>query len=186
MKFHLKSKKDILYYKTGVVGKVICLLYFLFFSWQITLHLYEGMKINMMIIPICLEILAIIGLLYKEEWVFDKHNKVIINYFGVRPFLSVKKINLDDVSRVEITHFVKGSFNNDETLKKKNRVYRSQVAFSIIKKNDEKIDVEIIDEKKSGGYTEIAALKVSSYLDVSYYQDRDRDLDIDVGFNDLK
>lgn len=186
MKFHLKSKKDVLFYKTGIVGKVICLIYFLFFTWQITIHLFEGMKINNMIIPICLEVLAILGLLYKEEWMFDKNNGIIRNYFGVRPFVSIKEIKVSDISRIEITHFIKGSFVNDESLKKKNRVYRSQVAFSLITKNEEKIDIEIIDEKKSGGFCEAAALKLSTYLDVPFYQDRSRDMDIDVSLKDLK
>lgn len=186
MKYNLKYRKNRLFYKRSVLIRVISFVYFVFLTWQITIHLFEGLKINMMLFPLFLEILALIGMLHVDEWIFDKSEGLITYRIGILPFVKKKTILLKSVKKIELSHFVKGSYLNDESLKKKNKVYRSQVALSLVLDNDDKVDIEIIDEKKSGGRTESQALRICDYLDLPFTQDRARDLDLDVGFKDLK
>ncbi|MCK9190673.1 MAG: hypothetical protein M0P10_03905 [Sphaerochaetaceae bacterium] len=186
MKYHLKSKKSKLYYSTGIVSKIICILYFVFFSWQIILHLVEGESFSTMWTPIIIALLALVGILYRDYWVFDEEAGKIYKKFGVIPFVSTSVTEIKDVETVEITHFVKGTYSNDPNLKKKGRSYRAQVSFSLKLYDQRRVVVEVIDEKKSGGFTEAAAFNVSQYIGASFFQDRERDMDTDFGLKDLK
>lgn len=185
MKYHIKQKNEKIYYRSGTLSKIFCLLYFLFFAWQIILHLLEGESIKSMIVPLFILIVALIGLLYRDYYILDSKSNKVHKMFGVLPFISDEAINIEDIRRVEVTHFTKGSFNSDPNLKKKNRSYRAQISFGLRLKNDELFIIEVIDEKKSGGYSESAALKFSEYLNVEYFQDRERDLDTNVRIRDL-
>lgn len=139
-----------------------------------------------MAIPLLLSLLALIGVLYRDYYYFDKEKGEIHKVFGVYPFVSNQITSIENVQRVEVTHFTKGSYSNDPKLKKKGRSYRAQISFALRLKNDCLVTIEVIDEKKSGGFTESAALKISNYLEVDYFQDRERDLDTDVRIRDLK
>lgn len=185
MKYHIKNKGSKLIYRTGMMAKLICLVYFIFFSWQIFLHISEGERVSTMIIPIIISLISLMGLLYRDYFVFDNKLLIVKKVFGIYPFISSQIINVQDIDKVEVTHFTKGSFNNDPNFTKKGRAYRAQLSLSLRLKDETEVLIEIIDEKKSGGYSESAALKISQYLGVQYYQDRARDLDIKVGFKDL-
>jgi hypothetical protein len=139
-----------------------------------------------MIVPLLILALALVGILYRDYYVVDNREGKVHKVFGVFPFTSDEVTPIDDLRRVEVTHFVKGTYSNDPNLKKKGRAYRAQLSFGLRLKNDNLIVIEVIDEKKSGGFTETAALKISEYLGVEYFQDRARDLDTDVRIRDLK
>jgi len=186
VKYHLKNTDSKLIYKTGITSKIICSLYFAFFFWQIIVHIIEGESLSTMSIPIILLLLSLLGLLYRDYFIFDNKESNIVKVFGIYPFAKKQIINVSDVDRVELTHFTKGSYNNDPNFKKKGKAYRAQLSFALRLKDDTEEVIEIIDEKKSGGFSEAAALKVSQHLGLQYYQDRARDLDINVGIRDLK
>lgn len=185
MKYHLKNKKEKLIYRNSVFAKIICSLFFIFFLWGSIDALFRGDSISSLIIPLILLIVALIGILYIDRWIIDKEQLTVSYQFGVYPFISTKKYNVDDLKKVEITHFVKGSFDENVDYKKKGRAYRAQVRFSLILKNDDKVDVEVIDEKKSGGTSEQTAVLFSSILGIPLTKDRERDLDLDVGLRDI-
>ncbi|MBK5201468.1 MAG: hypothetical protein JJE21_08040 [Spirochaetaceae bacterium] len=186
MKYHLKNKDSKLIYKTGIIAKFICLLYFVFFSWQIIIHISEGEPLSTMIIPIILLLLSLLGILYRDYFVFNNIELNVVKVFGIYPFTAKQIINVQDIDKIVVTHFTKGSYNNDPNFKKKGKAYRAQLSFALRLKDETEEIIEIIDEKKSGGFSEAAAFKVSQYLGVEYYQDRSRDLDINVGIRDLK
>jgi hypothetical protein len=146
----------------------------------------EGENLSTMIVPLFILALALVGLLYRDYYVVDNIEGKIHKIFGVLPFTSDEVTLVDDLKRVEVTHFVKGTYSNDPNLKKKGRSYRAQISFNLRLKDDSLVVIEVIDEKKSGGFTETAALKVSEYLGVEFFQDRERDLDTDVRIRDLK
>ncbi len=185
MKYHIKDTKDRLIYKNSTFSKIVSLIFLLFFSWGSIDALMRGDSISTLIIPIILIIIALIGILYIDRWVIDKEKLTLSYQFGVYPFVSNKKYQINELKKVEITHFVKGSFDENAEYKRKGRAYRAQVRFSIILKNDEKFDVEVIDEKKSGGTCEQAALLFSTTLGLPFSKDRERDLDLDVGLRDI-
>jgi hypothetical protein len=186
LKYHLKQQKGKIFYKTGLLSKIFCVLYFLFFAWQIMLHLIEGESLRSMLVPLFILVLALVGILYRDYFVIDNKEGKVHKVFGVLPFTSDEVTLIDNIRRVEVTHFVKGSYSNDPNLKKQGRTYRAQISFGFRLKDDSLVVIEVIDEKKSGGFTESAALKVSEYLGVEHFQDRERDLDTNVRIRDLK
>lgn len=185
MKYHLKNRTDKLIYRNSKLSKVISLIFFIFFTWGIFDALIRGAVSSTLWIPIVIDLIALIGLLYIDKWTIDKTDVSIRYEFGVFPFISKKQFEVDSIKKVSITHFVKGSFDENADYKKKHRIYRAQVRFSLVFKNDEQFDVEIIDEKKSGGMSEKAALLFSSALGVPMTKDRERDLDLDVSLKDI-
>ncbi|MCY1151189.1 MAG: hypothetical protein OWP43_02065 [Sphaerochaetaceae bacterium] len=185
MKYHIKNKNDRLIYKNSTFSKIVSFIFLLFFGWGSIDALIRGDSISTLIIPLILILVALIGILYIDRWVIDKEKLTLSYHFGVYPFISKKQYQVNELQKVEITHFVKGSFDENAEYKRKGRAYRAQVRFSIILKNDEKFDVEVIDEKKSGGTCEQAALLFSTTLGLPFTKDRDRDLDLDVGLRDI-
>ena len=185
MKYHIKSNKEKLTYRNSIFSKVISLLFFVFFLWGTLDALFRGENLSSLIVPIVLIFIALIGILYIDRWEIDKEERSINYKFGVYPFLMSKEYEVSELKKIELTHFVKGSFDENAEYKRKGRAYRAQVRFSIILKNDERVDVEVIDEKKSGGTCEQAALLFSSALGIPFTKDRDRDLDIDVTIRDI-
>ena len=185
MKYHLKNNKDKLIYRNSIFAKIICIIFFIFFLWGSIDALLRGDAISSLVIPLILLIISLIGILYIDRWTIDKNNLTITYQFGVYPFISTKKYEANELKKVEITHFVKGSFDENAEYKKKGRAYRAQVRFSLILKNDDKVDVEVIDEKKSGGTCEQTAVLFSSILQIPLTKDRERDLDLDVGLRDI-
>jgi len=185
MKYHIKNTKEKLIYRNSLFSRFISLLFLIFFLGGSIDALLRGDKISSLIIPLVISLIALIGLLYIDRWTIDKKSLIVKYEFGVIPFKIKKEINGDEIRKIAITHFVKGSFDENAEYKRKGRAYRAQVRFSIILKTDEKVDVEVIDEKKSGGTCEQAALLFSTELDVPFTKDRERDLDLDVGIRDI-
>ena len=185
MKYYLKNTNEKLIYRNSFFSKVISLLFFLFFTWGIIDSLLLQQAISTLVTPIVLDIIALMGILFVDRWVVDKNQKSIRYEFGIYPFVSIKKYDVNEIKKISITHFVKGSFNENAEYKKKGRAYRAQVRFSLVFTNDDTVDVEVIDEKKSGGTCEKAAVIFSSVLELPFTKDRDRDMDLDVGIRDI-
>lgn len=185
MKYHIKNRKEKLQYRNSLLSRFVSLAFFLFFIWGIFDAIFRGDSISTLIIPIILSFVALIGVLFMDQWEINKEKLTITYKFGVYPLISTKKYEVEEIRKVAITHFVKGSFNEKAEYKRKGRAYRAQVRFSLIFNNDEKVDVEVIDEKKSGGTCEQAALLFSTTLGVALTKDRERDLDLDVGLRDI-
>ncbi len=185
MKYHLKNTKEKLIYRNSLFSRCVSLLFLIFFLGGSIDALFRGDKISSLTIPLLISLIALIGTLYIDRWTINKKSLEVKYEFGVIPFKTIKKIDGNEIKKIEITHFVKGSFDENAEYKRKGRAYRAQVRFSIILNNDEKVDVEVIDEKKSGGTCEQAALLFSTELNVPFSKDRERDLDLDVGLRDI-
>ncbi|MGD1817607.1 MAG: hypothetical protein ACPKNR_11290 [Pleomorphochaeta sp.] len=185
MKYHLKNTDKKLIYRNSRLSKAISLIFFLFFSWGMIDALSRGDSFSSILIPFILWIIALIGILFVDRWVIEKADKSIKYEFGIFPLVSVKKYDINSIKKIALTHFVKGSFDENADYKKKGRAYRAHVRFSLIFTNDEKVDVEVIDEKKSGGTCERAALLFSTVLGLPLTKDRERDMDLDVGLRDI-
>jgi hypothetical protein len=185
MKYHIANNKTKLKYTNSTLSKILSFIFFLFFIWGILDALFRGDSISTLMVPIALAVIALVGVLFTDKWEIDKQLLTLTYKFGVYPFISSKRYEVKEIGKIAITHFVKGSFNENAEYKKKGRAYRAQVRFSLIFNNGEKVDVEIIDEKKSGGTCERAALLFSTALGLPLTKDRERDLDLDVGLRDI-
>ena len=185
MKYHIANNKAKLKYTNSTFSKIVSGVFLLFFLWGILDALFRGDSVSTLIVPIILLILALVGVLFTDKWEIDKSDLSIKYKFGVYPFISITGYKVEDIRKISITHFVKGSFDENAEYKRKGRAFRAQVRFSLILKNDDSVDVEIIDEKKSGGTCERAALLFSTLLGLPLTKDRERDLDLDVGLRDI-
>ena len=126
------------------------------------------------IIPLLLFVLGLLGLAYRERWVFDPKKRQIESLFGVAICTKKETIGLDRVKRIEINHFVRGTLAGSPPVNPKGR-NKSMVVFSIILHDDSKRDVEIIPEKVSAGRTEKAARAIALALDIPFHADREYD-----------
>src|SRR5690554_4211959 len=72
-------------------------------------------------VPILLLLIALFGLGYREKWVFDSESKTITYTIGCYFITKRNSISVENIQRVEITHFVRGRALYDNNPKPKGR-----------------------------------------------------------------
>jgi len=136
------------------------------------------------LVPVVLLLIALVGLTYRERWTFDPVAGTIESCFGFAVFVRCKTIRFDEVSAVEITHFVRGRSAGDSTAVGKGR-NKAMVVFSIVTGNDTRHDVEIIGERVSAGRTESTARSIATAMGFPFHADREYDQVQQVTLRDL-
>lgn len=116
-------------------------------------------------IPVILiALFAIIGL-YQESWTFDKANGLITNRHGLI-FLNKKtKFQAEEVDRLEIQEFRKGSIKGQE--KTKRFFQKDLLRFSLVMSDSSRKDIEITEAKNKTALHRKAA-SIADFMEMSY------------------
>jgi hypothetical protein len=162
----------------------MCLFFFIYLSYYLVYYLSIGTS-DHLLVPFIMDFLALIGLLYKEDWLFDNGNRQVVARFGVFPFVSRRSVPYDEINTLEVTHFIKGTYEKEKKEDRKHRRYRAYLKFGIRLSDDELLLIEAVAEHRSAGHSESCAAKISSFTGLPLYVDRPRDMDLHVGFRDL-
>lgn len=158
-------------------------LFTLFLVWGLWVNLGEGVRlITMPHIPLLL-LLSLAAATYRDTWVFDTYTQTVTSIYGFGPFCKRETHSFDEVERLEITHFVRGS--NDKDAKTNKRRLRAMLVFSVRLTDDRTRTIEIIAEKTSQGRTESAMQAIASVSGLPLYVDRPRDMDLNISYKDL-
>ncbi|MDD4012350.1 MAG: hypothetical protein PHI83_09400 [Sphaerochaetaceae bacterium] len=169
LKLRIRIKGSKLHYSIPLWGKlpyaliVAVVVYGLFLDWEAPL------------LPIIFGTLSLIGLLYRESWVFDNERRTITGLFGIGPLVKRQVVSYDEVSMLQITHFLRGTMNDEAQEKDSKRKGRKKpiICFSAKLRSDEEVKIEIIEESKSAGRTEQAARAIGAFTNLDYQADRE-------------
>ncbi|WP_320129467.1 hypothetical protein [uncultured Sphaerochaeta sp.] len=177
-----KQKKGIIF-RIAPSFTIICGLFTLYIIWGLSYSLQDGIPLNSMWHLVVMALLAALGALYRDSWSFDSEQKTISSFYGFGFIGKKAEYSFDEIERIELTHFVRGSVDKDA--KPTKRRLKAMVVLSLRFENDSVKDLEIIQEKSSGGRTEAAAQALSAATGLGLYVDRPRDLDLKVGLRDF-
>ena len=140
-----------------------------------------------LMIPALLFILGLIGVGYRECWIFDPDLKEVRSIFGWAFFVKQEAFAYSSIDRIEISHFVRGYMDRtiqSKTVRPRGR-NKAMVVFSLILKDSSKRDIEIIGERVSGGKTENAAQAIAIKAGLNFFADRGPDLIQQMPIRDL-
>lgn len=192
-KLRISKKNDILYYKPSILAKIPYAILLTILIWGAITELS-----SLSILAWFLALLSLVGVLYVETWVFDNKNQVIISKFGIYPFIKKRSFNYNEVESIQINHFIRGlseameeKQTNEETdhstdNKKRKRGQKPMVVLEFDTQTEAtKIQIEIIEESKSGGRTEAAAQAISLHTSLPLNIDRPRDMGPTMKLRDL-
>jgi len=61
-------------------------------------------------------VLLLLGLVYKEDWIFDPHEKTIVGQLGFYPLLKKTSLSFEEIAYIQLAAFAKGTVpgSNDE------------------------------------------------------------------------
>jgi predicted transcriptional regulator len=161
----------------------ICALFTLYIGWGISYSVQDGVPLESMWHLLLMALLSLLGALYRDSWFFNSTQQVITSFYGFAFLGKRLEYRFDDIERIELTHFVRGS--EDKDAKPNRKRLKAMVVLSLRLDEDTVKDLEIIQEKSSGGRTERAAQALSAATGLGLFVDRPRDLDLKVGLKDL-
>ena len=185
MRMRLKRSKDgTASYSIGNGMRWMYALFSLFMGYGTVSVLLERSFTPSALFPILLLVIGIIGLGYRESWVFTPSDGTISYTFGIYHLVRKKRYSVDDVERLEITHFVRGKLPAEAHARARGR-NKAMVVFSLHMKDDSVKDIEIIPERTSGGHTEAAAQVLADIMHLPYHADREPDTLQQVSVRDL-
>jgi hypothetical protein len=117
---------------------------------------------------------SLIGIGYREEWVFDKENQKISSLIGVFVFVKRNVFSLEDIRCIEISHFTKGYQSKQKKLGDRGK-NKSMTVFSLRMKDDRQKHIEIIPERVSRGRVHNSAMTIAGFMNLPFEADRDYD-----------
>lgn len=170
--FRLRKGERVIY-GPSILLKVICLFFSILLSFGFISVLMDGSFSIASLIPTVILLLLLMTLSYRDNWCFDNKEKTIKYVWGFGPFVKKLVLSYEDIKRIEVTHFIKGIPDNAAKQDPSWR-HRAQVVLALRVDEDTKYDIEIIDEKKSGGKLERNASWLSGFTGISLYVDRPR------------
>lgn len=185
MRMRLKHRGDgSLIYGVGWGNRWMYALFSFVLAYGLISALLDHTFSTSALFPLFLLILGLLGMGYRERWVFDPHTKKITYTYGFYIFIRNQVFEAESVQRIEILHFVRGSDprNVRATARGRNKamvVFRLKLFTEAIK------DVEIIAERTSGGATERSAQVIASTMNLDFYADREPDTVQSVSVRDL-
>lgn len=136
------------------------------------------------IIPLAFFLLSLAGAGYRESWTFDGLNREVVYRIGFFFFIRKNTYPFDKISRIEVTHFVRGYAEGAKHARPWGR-NKAMVVFSLRMSDDSVKDVEIIAERTSAGKTEAAAHLIAAEMNLPYKADREPDIVQQVSLRDL-
>lgn len=181
--FRVKKGNKAIYGPSRVL-RILSLFFVVLLLFGLASVLMDGSFSLSSLIPTCVIILLILTLSYRDSWVFDNESKSIVYIWGFGPFVKRVHLSYSDIERIEVTHFIKG-ISGDGSGKEPSWRHRAQVVLSIRIGEDEKYDLEIMDEKKSGGKLERNASWLSGFTGISLFVDRPRNTKMYGGVEEI-
>ncbi len=164
-------------YGPSIIFRVLCGVFFLFLTLGFVAVVTSGEMNAVAIVPIVVDVLLLLCLIYRDSWVFDNDTRTIEYIWGLGPFVKRMHFKYSDIERIEVTHFIKGIPEGSEKQTPSWR-HRAQVVMALRMDEDEKHELEIMGEKKSGGKLERNASWLAAFTGLALYIDRPRDTTI--------
>ena len=164
--------------------KIISLLFFVLLASGLVSVLADGSFSASSLIPTFIILILALTLLYRDSWTFDNETKTITYIWGFGPCVKKLSYSYGEIERIEVTHFIKGIAASAEKQEPSWR-HRAQVVLSIRIDEDQKYDLEIMDEKKSGGKLERNASWLSGFTGISLFVDRPRNTKMYGGVEEI-
>ncbi|MFA6844991.1 MAG: hypothetical protein WCR02_04635 [Sphaerochaetaceae bacterium] len=177
-----KTKQGIKY-KVNLGFTVFCGAILAFLLWGLALNLSEGMPLSSLKIPLAMALASVFGVLYRETWSFFPEERKVVSVFGFGPFVKKESFSYEDIQRLELTHFIKGSYDDKAKPNRKRR--KAVVVFSLRLSEEETRTIEVVPEYTSAGRTESAAQALCAVSGLSLYVDRPRDMDMNVSLREM-
>lgn len=132
--------------------------------------------------PLALLLVSLAGLGYRESWTFDPATGTISHGTGLFVLFKRGSFPAGDVSRVELSHFVRGRMDNAARPRGRNK---AMLVFSLRMVDGSSKDIEIVPEHSSAGRTEAVANRVADLMHLPFHADRERDTIREVSVRDI-
>ena len=136
------------------------------------------------IVPLALFIISLIGLGYREAWLFDPHARAVTYTIGFYSWAKRETYPSSSIQMLEITHFVRGSSPLETNVRPRGR-NKAMLVFSLHMQDDSTKDIEILPERTSAGRTEAAAQALALIMDLPFHADREPDIYQSVSVRDV-
>jgi hypothetical protein len=140
-----------------------------------------------LLIPALLFLLGLIGVGYRECWIFDPDSKEVRSILGWAFLVKREIISFSSIEKLEISHFIRGymeTTSQGKAVRPRGR-NKAMVVFSLLLKDSSRRDIEIIPERVSGGKTENAAQAIAIKVGLNYSADRGPDHIQQMSIRDL-
>ncbi len=185
MRMHLKYRKDgSILYGIGWTNRWMYALFSLVLAYGLISVILDQTFSTSALFPLFLLILGLLGMGYRERWVFDSHTGKITYTYGFYIFVRNQVFDSKAVRRVEILHFIRGADPQNVQAAARGR-NKAMVVFRLKFESDRVKDVEILPERTSGGATERSAQAIASAMNLDFYADREPDTVQSVSIRDL-
>lgn len=181
--YAIYQKDSMIVYTLKRYIRGVFLLITLFLSWGLILNIKEGVSIRSMIHIIVLLVFTIIGVLYRDGWSFDVADRTITSWWGIGPWVKRESFSFDEVVRLDLSHFIRGSNQDGKILPKRRQ--KAMVVFSIILTEERQKTVQVIPERSSSGRIEAAFDRIAIFTELPAKIDRPRDVDLPLRMKDL-
>jgi hypothetical protein len=159
-------------------------LFCLFIGLGFASVLIDGGLTVAAIVPLVLFVISLIGMGYRESWIFDPHTHTITYTIGFYTWVKRKTYPVSSVRMLEITHFVRGTSPHETNMRPRGR-NKAMLVFSLHMQDDSSKDIEILPERTSGGRTEAAAQALAVIMDLPFHADREPDIYQSVSVRDV-
>lgn len=159
-------------------------LFCLFIGLGFTSVLVDGGLTPASIVPLALFVVSLIGLGYRESWMFDPHTHTVTYTIGFYTWVKRETYPTSSIQMLEITHFVRGSSPHGTNVRPRGR-NKAMLVFSLHMQDDSSKDMEILPERTSGGRTEAAAQALAAIMDLPFHADREPDIFQSVSVRDV-
>lgn len=160
-------------YGPSILLKAISLFFTVLLVFGFISVLKDGSYSLSSLIPTIVLLLLLLTLSYRDAWCFDNDKKRVDYVWGFGPFVKKRSFSYNEIERIEVTHFIKGIPEGAQKQEPSWR-HRSQVVLAIRIDEDNRYELEIMDEKKSGGKLERNASWLSGFTGISLFVDRPR------------
>ena len=107
-------------------------------------------------------IICFIGAIFREGWLFDKENRLLVSYWGLGPFKKKKCYTFDEINSIGIRHLTNRSAMRPS-------VYHTVLVISL--KNNKELEMDEIKEKKDDTIWTIGK-QLSEYTGLDMDMDR--------------
>lgn len=173
-----KQRGSVVYGATGGV-RIVLGFFLAFLLWGIADAAGRGAEASSLVLPSILAVLCLPRILYREKWCFIPGEKRVVSIFGFGPFVRKKAYAYEDISCLEISHFIRGEMPGTGTeaggtgrKARKKKKKEEMVSFVLRLKNDEGATIETIPSRVSHGRTEHAAMVVGALSGIPFVTDR--------------
>lgn len=173
-----KKTREGISYSESWFFTLSCWVFALFLLWGLVINVREGVPLLSMAHLIFLFFFALLGAIFRDSWTFDVENKQVRSFYGFGPFGKQESFSFDEVSHLNLEHFVRGT--PDKDAKPTRRRFRAMIIFSLALQDESMRDIEIIAEKSSAGRTEAALQAIATVTGIPFSIDRPRDMDLEV------